>query len=475
MTRDLSDLIHAATAERERALGDAPLDAVVARARRAVRGRRARRHSFEAVAAVAVAAALGAGGWWGAHQTTPAPADTPTPHVTTPPPSPATSPAPTTTPTPDPDAGPVVRQAATDDTTVLRRLQRSRTGEVWVDPVPAPDAPALLTTGEGGEVPVPVRVGTRGDATIYAVYQEVFYWDAEVVGLFEVDAAGTRYIACPSPRTEDPCVEPPLAGWFTLAPGVVVDRDTFYDTLGVPAEVDLGGGFVVGTTATTQRLRALDGHTETTVLGDAWILVDDQEQHETVVLAGYGRAGLVEVRATPTLPDLTPTFLAWRFPFGTTLRLATPDVPGSDVNAFVWDDGVDRSLPPEQSWEGRAEAVAPGSPTCSPNMFSVDTALDPADWRAAGRTAEGRRVWVPVEGGNDRSRSVRAWHEEQSWTVDLEVDGGTRTGADVYATTGFGTDAAFLAAHALYATERPGGGWYLGMIPTAGSVVFECA
>lgn len=246
----------------------------------------------------------------------------------------------------------------------------------------------------------------------------------------EVDTAGVRYVACPSPRADDPCIEPPSSQWLSLAPGVVIDHDTFYDTLGVPSAVDLGGGHVVRTTATISDLRSRDPECRCSTRG--------------------------------------------RRPLGTMIRLLGADVPDGDFNTIAWDDGVDRDLGGDQTWNGVAQVASPGGKSCTPSMFSVDTAFDPAAWRAAGRTAEGLRVLVPVAVGNERSRAVRAWHEADSWTWDGDT-GQDVTETVVCAETGFGTDQAFLAANGLFVVERPDGQRVLGTIPTAASPVFECA
>lgn len=245
----------------------------------------------------------------------------------------------------------------------------------------------------------------------------------------EVDTAGVRYVACPSPRADDPCIEPPSSQWLSLAPGVVIDHDTFYDTLGVPSAVDLGGGHVVRTTATTSDLRSRDPENEPArlLLGNAWLLHDSSGQHaagvSTSAVVRFGPAGLVEVRSKANVPGLVPMFHAWQAPLGTTIRLLGADVPGGDFNTIAWDDGVDRDLGGDQTWNGVAQVASPGGKSCTPSMFSVDTAFDPAAWRAAGRTAEGLRVLVPVAVGNERSRAVRAWHEADSWTWDGDRSG----------------------------------------------------
>ncbi|GCD20814.1 hypothetical protein CTKZ_23760 [Cellulomonas algicola] len=141
-----------------------------------------------------------------------------------------------------------------------------------------------------------------------------------------------------------------------------------------------------------------------------------------------------------------------------------------DFNAIAGDDGVDRDLGDEQTWNGVAQVASPGGQSCIPSMLSVDTAFDPAAWRAAGRTAEGLRVLVPVAGGNERSRAVRAWHEAEPWMWDGVTDEDV-TGA-VVSRRRVGTDQAFLAANALFAVEHPDGERPLGMIPSAASQVF---
>lgn len=457
---------------------EATLRRIVGGARR----RRVRRHTVQAVAGVALVAVLGGGGWWGMQREAPAPAHTPTPQVTTSA-TPTATPTPTPTPTASEPPEPVVRQTAIDDATVLRRLAEPRTGETWHAPEPADDVRLVASEEYGTEwAPRTVKVGERGDAVVYAVVGEHYHYDArrDVLGLFEVDAAGARYIACPSPRTED--CDPEVPGAPSLDPAVTVDVDTFYDTLGIPVEAELVDGFTVRTAGGIMRERR-DWSTGTdrvvAPLGNGVLLVPptDSEWHraeDAVDVARYGPAALVELHWQDGEVDgLTNVSYAWRLPFGAHVALAPEDVPGADWDAIVWDDGVDRRV--DVSEPGfPAATVAPGARSCTAATFSIADPFDRRAWRPAGRTPEGARVHVPVAGGNDLARQVRSWQERISWSVGPDDGTETLQGAEVYAETGMTTDAAFLAANALFAVERPDGVWMLGLSPAAAAPVWEC-
>lgn len=474
MTRELGNVLLDAVDSTSRTIGamaPASLDGVVRRVRRG----RVVRHTVTAATATGAAAVLGTAGWFGlqARDAVP-PAVTPSPSVTpspnpSPNPSPSESPSQTPTPTETPE-GPVVRETAVDDATVLERLSAPRTGETWTDPVLASDAPPLVDT-EMLTTATTYRLGQRGDATIYAVV-EPFEWimdSASMRGLFEVDSAGARFISCPSARTGDLCVDPAAA---FLAPGVTVDTDTFYDTLTMPQHVEVMNGYTLSTVATAALWTA--NHQQ---LGDGRTIVDTEGTPVTTetVLRRFGAGAVVELTSAGEVAGLTDVSYAWRTPYGSYHWLTGADVPAGNWNTLTWDDGVDRRLDVEDwgpALAGAAPVNAPGAPRCFAPMFSIDADHDDAAWRAAGRTADGLRVYVPVAGGNDLSRAVRAWHEAESWAI---TEDGELRGADAYALTGFTTDAKFLDANALFAVERPDGVWLLGLRPDAAQVVYECA
>lgn len=487
---DLGDILARAGAElgaQADPLDDGALSRVLASARR----RRVRRHAYQAAAAAAAVAVAATGGWWGVQHQEPAPAQTPSPLVSTPVPErPTPTPAPTPSATPDGD-GPVVREASIDDETVLRRLVQPRTGETWHAPEPADDLDLLTLDEHSAPGYRTVRVGARGSATIYAVAgpMEPYSGERDVVGLFEVDAAGPRYIACPGPQSQE-CGGPGDVPALPLAPGVTVDLDTFYDTLGIPTEADLVDGFAVRTTAGTwwdARPQRIDEEPALPVLGDARTLFpaerDDEYRPDDVTdLTTYGPAALVELRWSAELvAGLTNVSYAWRTPYGALVHLGPGDVPGSAWDEIVWDDGVDRRLTPSDP-ESYAllppETRAPGDHACVSSRFSLEEDHVDAQWRPAGRTRDGTRVYVPVAGGNDVASRVRAWQASIAWTVDLNVGPDADDvvqGPEVYAAdTGYGTDEAFLAANALFALERPDGRWMLGLRPDALAPVYEC-
>ncbi|WP_421732907.1 hypothetical protein [Cellulomonas sp.] len=451
MSDDLHALLARASTEIE---GVAPsLDGSrLALVRSAAHRRRVARRTRESFGGIAVVAVLGAGVWFGLGQQAPAPVvPVVTPTVT---PSPTTTPAPTPSPT-----GPPARADSIDDATVLDRLAHPRTGESWLTPTPAPElTPLLLPDDETGTV---LLVGTRGGASIYVtVAQTEFWYDVPVTGLFEVDAAGARLIACPSARSGDPCADR-LA---VHGSGVVRDESTFYDSLTLPQRIALDDGYTVSTAST--RLRA----SGSSIYGR--VLTGDTVATEPV--RPLGALGVVALTSDSWLPGslgLTNLSYAVETPFGSHIWLSAADLPGGDLESVRWDDGVVRAGPP--SWEGPYESVSPADGACGPGMvFAREADHVSAQWQPGGTTTEGHRVYVPADGGNEISRAVRAWQEEVSGTID-EESGAPLNGAD--AGYPFLTDADFLAADALYAIQGPGDEWLLGMRPEALQIVWECA
>ncbi|NTW41863.1 MAG: hypothetical protein HGA44_18610 [Cellulomonadaceae bacterium] len=457
MSGELNDLLSALSGDVEAAaptLGERRLQLLTSTVRR----RRRTRRTVESFAGVAAVSALGVGLWFGTSQHGPAPV---TP-VTTPTPSPTAdaTPGPTTTPTPTesatPPAGsPPTRESAVDDATVLERLQHPRTGEVWQAPEPAPEVAAELDDGSGATF---FRVGTRGGSAIYVGVQPDYAGVlATVGGLYEIDAAGARLIACPSARTGDPC----LRSGYELPSTVVEDDQTFYDTLTLPTTIDLGDGWRFTTTSTQGSAmfpyeRYGDG---SALLGER--AVDQQ------VLRSLGALDLVSETAPSDITGLTDVRYGIRTPFGSTIYLDPDDVPGGTFGAIRWDAGLE----PTPSGAG-VLATAPGSGVCFARTFSEESQHVPADWRPAGTTGTGVRVYVPAAGGTALSQQVRAWQSDNSWGLE-DLTGAQLNGAD--AGYPFPTDAEFLAAHALYALQGPSGEWLLGLRGDAVQVVYECA
>jgi hypothetical protein len=423
--------------------------------RAAARRRRLARRTAESFAGVGAVGVLGAGLWFGLGQQAPEPVVPVMTPTATPSPAPLTvTPTPTSTPTP---TGPPTRAESIDDATVIARLSAPRTGEVWQTPVAAPELESVF-----GEHSNPHLVGTRGDASIYiTMYDELGTW--RVGGLFEVDAQGVRRIACPSARTVDLCDE---KGEADRTPRWVRDEDTFYDTLTLPASIDLGDGFTVTTTNTARTPRS-----GFMLYGDA-----DPIMKDDVELRVLRDLGPVDVAARVTdfspVPGVTDLTYGVATPFGTFVRLDAADIPAGDFAAIRWDDGIVRV----EAEELPVQTVAPGGQSCLWTTFSQDDAHVPGDWRPGGTTPDGRRVYLPVAGGNPLSRAARAWQEEHSWTVGSD-DGVSDELVDLYgADAGYAypTDAAFLEANALYAVQGPGGQWLLGMRQDALNVVYEC-
>ena len=276
---------------------------------------------------------------------------------------------------------------------------------MWQTPVRAPEvADALVVPGSGD---TPFLVGTRAGASIYiTVGPEMFGLTAGVDGLYEIDAAGVRLIACPSARTTDPCApadEP-------HATGVVRDEATFYDTFTLPRSIDLGDGYTVTTTATTSF-----EYFPYSLYGDGHAL-DAETDLRTV--RSLGAMALVTQELTSHGPEVTSFRYAVATPFGSYVPLAAEDAPGGDFGSITWRDG-DEPVPATEhdpgDSRGSRSSVSPGAPACDDATLSRDVHHVASQWRQAGVTAQGRPVFVPVDGGNPLARTVRAWEEQYSW------------------------------------------------------------
>ncbi len=426
--------------------------------RAAVARRRRARHVREAAGGLAVLATVVGVATWAAAGTGPVPPTVEPAHptvTTSPSPSPSASPstAPTAAapPTQVPPA-PVLREAQIDDATVLARRAAPRTGEVWTTPVAAPEMAAVLDP-EGGSTPW--RVGQRGASTIYVVAGPPDEWPvpARVSGVYEVDAGGVRAVLCPSARTGDPCTDPALPA------GVARDEQTFYDTMTLPRAVDLAPGWRLTTTATT---------------GTAWyaqVLLGSlgaADAFDTVtVVADLGAGEIVRMSRPAEVAGLTDVQYALRTPYGATIDLSADDAPSGEFARIRWDDGVARPL----DRAGSAQSTSPGRGACVAGTFAVEARHVPGDWRAAGTTPGGNRVYVPVAGGNAVSRAVRAWQAGTSSTLD-DATGDVVTDPASYP---YATDEQFLAADALYAIQGPDGVWQLRLRADAVQTVWECA
>lgn len=461
MTDDLHALLARASDEIE---GAAPVldGGRLGVVRSAARRRRITRRTAESFAGVGVVGVLGVGLWFGLGQQSPEPVVPVVTPTVTPTPTTTPSPTPTTAPTP---TGPVTRAESIDDATVIARLTAPRTGEVWQIPTLVPDVEALRIN-EGDPAPA-YLVGTRGEASIYlTTYEQLGSWI--VSGLYEVDALGARLIACPSARSSDPCASEVN---ISLPPGVVRDEETFYDTLTLPTSIDLGDDFRVTTTSTVA-----SPFYSSSLYGDADPFMDDTFEQRG--LREPGPVALtVRVRES-SVPGLTNLTYGILTPLGTFLRLQPGDVPAGDFTAIRWDDGVARGAPdPADEYDDPDVTTAPGGQRCVATTYSQEDAHVAADWRPAGTTPDGHRVYVPVAGGNPVSRAVRAWHEDNSSTLAPEGVQGDEYGAVHGAAAGYAytTDAAFLEANALFALQGPAGEWLLGMRSDAANVVYECA
>ncbi|WP_426594857.1 hypothetical protein ACPPVS_04620 [Cellulomonas sp. McL0617] len=428
--------------------------------RAAVRRRRIVRRTAESVAGVGVVGVIGVGLWIGVNHGTPEPVVP----VVTPTVAPSVTPtaAPSSTPAPT-SVGPPTRAASIDDETVIARLSKPRTGEVWQTPVPAPEVKDVLVGS--GSADTAFLVGQRAGTPIYiTVGLQEGPGPATVTGLYEIDTAGVRLIACPSARTTDPCAPPSTA----TAAGVVRDEATFYDTYTLPRSIDLGGGYAVTTTSTTSWTYFPDY-----LYGDAGALSGGEPPVLRTVRT-MGAMSLVTEELESYGPEVTSFRYALTTPFGSTVALAAEDAPGGDFGSIVWRHG-DEPVPAYDGagdTRGTRSSVSPGAPACLNATLSRDVHHVAAQWRQAGETAQGQPVFVPVEGGNPLSLTVRGWQESHSWGYPVQGEDLVIGAAAGYP---YLTDEAFLAARALYALQGPTGEWLLALRSDAESVIWECA
>ncbi|WP_456789126.1 hypothetical protein [Cellulomonas sp. P5_C5] len=445
--------------------------------RSAARRRRIVRHTAESFAGVGVVGVLGVGLWFGLGQQAPEPVvpiETPT---VSPSPSPSDTPTPTPTPTSTPTpTGPPTRAEEIDDATVIERLSAPRTGEVWHTPERTPEMDEVLALADGYFTPTIYRVGSRADAVIYmSVAEGGMPWSTlEFGALYEIDEAGARLIACPSARTGDEC-----AGSAEQTGGVVRDDETFYDSLTMPESIDIDGYVVTTSHARSDEFASL--------FGDAQALTPEPLASRT--LLQLGALSVVERTQQSAVAGLVNIEFGVATPFGTFLELSREDLPAGEFEAIRWDDGVRRGASHgpdgDDSYVGSdpadytAVTLAPGSSNCTSWHFSRASTHDPAQWRAAGTTPGGYRVYLPLPGGSSLTQAVRAWQEESSWLPSEMTDD---PAADEYGTLHgaaagyeYTTDQAFLDANALFAVQGPAGEWMLGMRSDAVNVVYECS
>ncbi|UJP40911.1 hypothetical protein [Cellulomonas palmilytica] len=447
----------------EIAQATAPIDdRTLTRVRGTVRRARIQRHTFESVGAAACAGVLGLGAWTLASSDSTAPVD-PATRSATPDPSlaPTAEPSPTDEPT-TADDGPVERADEIDDATVIARLAAPRTGERWHDePIDASDAlDALFTPDEltnGPEYHLTL-VGDREVSAIYALELPALFEDDVVtwgtrVELYEIDEDGPRAILCPSARTGDACAEE-----FSSSKAVA-DRDTFYDTLTLPASLPLAEGWALSTEATRADVTKVVGVPAPT--GSA--------AQPLTPVAELGALTVVQRGVRSEIDGARSFSYAVLTPLRTLVPVADADVPGLDYRGITWDDGVDRSKQvADGAWA--QYAMAPAVSTCSSAQVTVDAGHDPAQWRTAGSTADGRDVVVPAA-GNPFAAAVHRWQLEHSGTIDTDT-GETLTGTD--AGYPYATVDAFLDAQSLYGVQGPDGEWNLHLRPEASNVVWEC-
>jgi hypothetical protein len=436
----MHDDLHARLLDAARGIeeGAAPFDdRSLSRVRATARRHRIQRRSAQsvvgvaAVAVVALALELGAPSW-----ISPRPPLPGTSATSTPAPSATPSRTPDATPSPSP-TGPPARAADPSVATVMTNLREPRTGEAWQTPVPAPEIDA-------GVEATAFRIGTRGQSTIYMTVSTSEEGEPEVLGLYEVDAAGTRLIACPSAREGDPCTPADAP----VIEGATRDESTFYDSLTLPGAIPLAQTYALSTEHTRAR-----GPHYGTQYGSLQLLGSDDDKDESILDLGGGLQ-LATVEWPSDVPTLTNRRYEIRTPFGTRAPIDSADVPGGDFSTIRWDDGLvpDRDADP-------ALAMSPVAYPCEASTFATDAAFDPTQWKHAGTSSDGLPVQLPVDGGNATSRDVRLRYEPLS-----EAD----------AESPFLSEEAFLAANALYAVQGGDGEWLLGLRTDIVSILGDC-
>lgn len=374
-------------------------------------------------------------------------------------PTPSSSAGPTTSAAPSEPPFDGLRSPVIDDAAALAHLAAPRTGETWHAPVALAADPGLFDPASGI---LYFSVGDHNGADIVVAIDQRFELDSFVLvqGLFEIDAAGARFISCPSARTSDPCVVPP--------DGLTVDTETFYDSLTYPAAFEVLPGYVFTTAATLHTFDPWE-----TLLGDGnFILpaaggsvIDPRADATVTVLASFGDTEIVQLEwPSFGVAGVSNLNYALRLPTGAIQIFSGSDVPAGSYNSISWMDGVARTALHE--WRENDWVMAPSSGVCFPGQFSLETAHVNADWVAGGTAPGGITVYLPAPGGNAVASNVRSTMDEWSYGFDWE------TGMEI--PYPFATDADFLAANALFAVQRPDGAWLLGLRPDATNLAYEC-
>lgn len=446
----------------------------LASTRGTVKRKRAVRAAVVSTAAAVAVVAVGAGAWAGYSALTVGPATSPSPSAT---PSgsasegPSSTPSPSVTPTPDRE---IVSGA---DVEILERLENPTTGEHWHEPQPIENL-QLEDNADGEDLNNYFAVGTHGKATIIVSTASEFivYGNGFPVGLmYESDDDGLRFIACPSARDSDDCIDADL-----VPESVAIDTTTHYDSLTYPATISPVAGWNLHRTIP-------DG---SYVLGSSYFgsantfpgNVSETNDISTfgyedrIELASLGESTLAEYRVRGMVPGTTASRYVIETPFGSVIWLGEGNGNSwepSPVNgewysagAVTWDDGKNTfTKSPEGASSFEKPRPVPAAELCfAPDEVTVD-ALDPEQWVAAGDHTEGPRVYLPVEGGNDQSKATWKWLSENSFGSEGDE-------ADVYPYSSYKE---FLADRSVFAWQRPDGQWVLAINSYAGQRVYECA
>jgi hypothetical protein len=401
---------------------------------------------------------------------------TPSPEATPSPTVPSTASA---TPSPSPEPVRAEREANIPDEVVVTRMANPRMGEVWHEPVPLDEDLELFRYDDGGSYASSgyaryFEIGTRGEATIVALAEVEFnVWEMGHVihAVFEIDDAGARYISCPSARTEAPCISPPA---YVNPDPFTIDTETFYDTLTLPEWITVGDGLSV---AGWQQ--PLDSYAEWT-WGSASLFRDGITWKYEPELAEDGlpwgeferETGRLEyaeqfstVPGTRTsvvrlssqrqqIAGVTAIEYGIVMAHGGLVRVGPAGMNGFGVGSITWDDGA--------TVTSRFTAV---TQTCFAAPFTLLDDFDPDQWVAAGETADGQRVYLPVDGGNTVAHAAFDYLHGHSWGVDGDEDGD------------YPYDSAdeFVEARSIFTYQLPGGDWIVAMDPLAAQRVYECA
>jgi len=364
---------------------------------RAAHHRRVLRQAGAGTAAACVAAVIGAAALHPWTTTPPAIIPTPTRTTTLTPTAstqPTTTTATTTTaasePTPTPSAThPTGRNPTMTDAEALERIAEPQTGENWFGMPKSIQMPAWAADDEflSGEGVFWYELGTRGDTTIIGLAPS---GDIEVV--FERGPDGTyRQIDYPSPRQSAATAEYPVRNH-----GVAHDKDTYYDSFALPAQLALPSGdpltpvlsdgerYIYGFIPRDDAFDQNHTRSSSGVQFGGFEIVRDDESMTFIWDDAYGIA-------LPAGLSIVNWSYLLRTPWGTEMLLDYD--PLGPIEDVAWDpaSSVTNPDPDAQDFADLNESACCGALI---GNDSVVRGLTDSDWVAAGRGKGGRRVYI---------------------------------------------------------------------------------